>query len=138
VGSSLSDSAGPLVLYVEDEPLIVDLGVAALEDGGFNVAAVRSAVDAITALDERGADFKALITDVDLASKLGGWDVARYARELFPDLPVAYVSGGSSHNWASIGVPGSIMLVKPYATAQLLVALSTAMLGPSGLSSPST
>jgi CheY-like chemotaxis protein len=138
MGSDVSQGAGPLVLYVEDDPLIVDLGLAVLEEGGFNVAAVRSAVEAIKALDERGGDFKALITDVDLGSELSGWDVARHAREMFPDLPVIYVSGGSSNEWASMGVPGSIMLVKPYAATQLLVALSTAMLGPSGLTSPST
>jgi CheY-like chemotaxis protein len=138
VRDEVLSEAGPLILYVEDEPLIRDLGVVALEDGGFVVAASPSAPDAMTVLDEAGAKIKALITDIDLGGDLNGWDVARRAREILPDLPVIYVSGASSHDWASMGVPGSIMLPKPYAATQLLVALSTAMLGPSGLTSPTT
>lgn len=130
MGSEISDGAGPLVLYVEDEPLIMDLGVVTLEDGGFTVATCRTGAAAIKALDERSAEFKALITDVDLGGKLTGWDVARHAREILPALAVIYVSGGSARDWAAMGVPGSIMLAKPYASAQLVVAVSTAMLGP--------
>ncbi|MFI4966029.1 MAG: response regulator [Caulobacterales bacterium] len=128
----MADDGGPLLLYVEDEPLILDLGVTGLEDAGFTVAAYRSGQDAIAALDRRGAEFKALITDIDLDGQVDGWGIAKHARELFPQMPVVYVSGGSSHEWASMGVPGSVMVVKPYASAQLIVAVSSAMLGPDG------
>jgi CheY-like chemotaxis protein len=125
----MTDSTGPLLLYVEDEPLILDLGVSAFEEAGFGVAAVPSGTEAIVALDARGAEFKALITDIDLGGGPSGWEVAKHARELFPDMPIIYVSGGSSNDWSSMGVPGSIMVVKPYASAQLVVAVSSAMLG---------
>lgn len=125
----MADNAGPLLLYVEDEPVIRDLGVIALEEAGFAVDAIDEGGPAIAALEARGAAFRALITDIDLAGGVCGWDVARRARELFADLPVIYVSGGSAHDWASMGVPGSIMIAKPYASAQLVVAVSTAMLG---------
>lgn len=127
----MSDVAGPLLLYVEDEPLILDLGVTNLEEAGFAVTAFPSGGKAIAALDA-GGEFKALITDIDLGDDVSGWDVAKHARELFPEMPVIYVSGGSSNEWASMGVPGSVMLVKPYASAQLIVAVSSAMLGPDG------
>jgi hypothetical protein len=39
-------------------------------------------------------------------------------------MPVIYVSGGSAGDWPSEGVPGSTMLAKPYASAQLVVAVS--------------
>jgi DNA-binding response OmpR family regulator len=133
----LPESVGPLLLYVEDEPLILDLAVTALEDAGFTVEPLGGAAQAMDALESRAGEFKALITDIDLGTEVDGWEIATRARELRPDLPVIYVSGGSSNDWPSKGVPGSVMIVKPYAFAQLVVAVSTALLtdGPHGASS---
>jgi hypothetical protein len=47
-------------------------------------------------------------------------------------MPIIYVSGGSSNDWSSMGVPGSMILATPYAAAQLVVAVSTAMLPADG------
>ena len=122
----------PHVLYVEDDMAVLELGVNALEDGGFSVTTAVNAAEAIRQLEAKGPGFIALITDIDLPGGADGWAVARRARELFPKLPVVYVSGGSAHGWASRGVPGSVMLTKPFALAQLVVAVSNATLaGPS-------
>jgi len=126
----MADEAGPLVLYVEDEALIQELGVTALEEAGFGVCAFLSGAMAVAALEDDSLAFRALVTDIDLSGQPNGWEVARLAREKFPDLPVIYVSGGSSHEWTSRGVPGSVLVAKPYAAAQLVVAVSNAMLGP--------
>lgn len=91
--------------------------------------AVDSGAAAIALLETPDADFVALVTDIDLRDDSTGWDVARRARELFPDLAIIYASGGSAHEWSSRGVPGSIMLPKPFALAQLVVAVSNASLG---------
>ena len=123
------DNSGPLILYAEDEEILAELAVTALEDAGFRVARFRSSAQAMAALDERGGEFGAMVTDIDLGPKPDGWGVAQHARELHPDMPVVYVSGGHSADWASRGVPGSIMIAKPYAAGQLVVAVSTAMLG---------
>ncbi|THD63871.1 response regulator [Phenylobacterium sp.] len=119
---------GPRLLYVEDEPLILELGVTAFEDAGFSIVALASGAAALAALT--GGDFRALVTDIDLGGQIDGWHVAKQAREQFPEMAIIYVSGGSSNDWASKGVPGSVMIVKPYATSQLIVAVSTALLGP--------
>ncbi|MFN3515504.1 MAG: response regulator [Phenylobacterium sp.] len=131
----MAEEDAPLVLYVEDEPAVLELGVSALEEGGFRVASASTGAGAIRQLEAPDAAFAALVTDIDLGDNSSGWDVARRARELFPDLPVVYVSGGSAHEWASRGVPGSVMLTKPFALAQLVVAVSNATLerpGPGG------
>jgi CheY-like chemotaxis protein len=132
----MSENSGPLVLYVEDEALVLELGLLALQEAGFTVEAVTSGTAAVAAIDGRGEDFRVIVTDIDLGGELSGWDVARHAREKLPDVPVVYVSGGSSHEWTSLGVPGSLMLAKPYAAAQLVVAVSTSML-PAERSPPS-
>jgi CheY-like chemotaxis protein len=126
----MTDENAPRVLYVEDDLAVLELGVTALEEGGFRVESVQSAVDAARELEKPDAAFKALVTDIDLPGEGTGWDVARRARELLPDIGVIYVSGGSSHEWGARGVPGSVMLVKPFALAQLVVAVSSATLGP--------
>ena len=123
----MSEAEGPVILYVEDERQIREIAVVALEEAGFVVISVASGRDAIAALDERGDDIKALVSDVDLRPGPNGWEVARHAREANPSLPVVYVSGASANDWASMGVPGSLILVKPHAMAQLVVAISTAM-----------
>ena len=65
------------------------------------------------------------MTDINLGGdKLSGWEVARHAREINPDFPVIYMSGDSAEEWASQGVPRSIMLAKPFAPAQLVTAVA--------------
>jgi DNA-binding response OmpR family regulator len=128
----VSDETGPLVLYVEDDPAVLELGVDALQEGGFAVKGVTSGDAALQALEDPGLTVKALVTDIDLPGGVSGWDVARRARERDPELPVVYVSGGSAQDWASKGVPNSTILEKPFALAQLVVAVSTATLGGDG------
>jgi DNA-binding response OmpR family regulator len=125
----VTDGSAPLVLYVEDDPAVMDLGVGALEDGGFGVVGVGSGAEALRELDRTDVTFKALVTDIDLPGEINGWEVARRARERHPELPVIYVSGGGADEWAAQGVPNSVMLEKPFALAQLVVAVSTATLG---------
>jgi len=68
--------------------------------------------------------YRALLTDIDLKGKLTGWDVARRARELDPEMPVIYMTGASADDWPSHGVPNSILLNKPFAPAQVVTAVS--------------
>jgi DNA-binding response OmpR family regulator len=76
-------------------------------------------------LDAKGADFRALITDVNLgSSKLRGWDVAKHAREINEHIPVVYMTGASAHDWGARGVPNSVLLTKPFANAQVVTAVS--------------
>jgi CheY-like chemotaxis protein len=130
IGVDLPTELRPLVLYVEDEPAVLELGVTALGDAGFGVEAAHTGAEAIAHLEARHKRFSALVTDINLAAGADGWEVARRARELFPDIPVVYVSGASAEHWPARGVPGSLMLAKPFAIAQLVVAVSTATLGP--------
>ena len=118
-------SVANVVLAVDDDPLVLDVVQAALEEGGFGVTCAGSATAAIALIEaERARNFVALVTDVNLSRKLSGWDVARRARELNPALPVVYISGDSGHEWEAHGVPESLMLQKPYAAAQLVVAVA--------------
>ena len=97
----------------------------ALVENGFAVENAESGEEAIRLLDANGADYRALVTDVNLApGKLTGWDVAKRGREISPDLPVVYMTGSEAQHWASKGVPNSILVTKPFAPAQIVTAVA--------------
>jgi CheY-like chemotaxis protein len=113
-----------LVLVVEDEALIQVMLEDALKEGGFNVDVTAKGGDAILRLEASDAGYRALITDVTLADKISGWDVAKRARQLHPDFPVVYTSGGCVTDWSANGVPNSVHVAKPFSAAQVITAVS--------------
>jgi DNA-binding response OmpR family regulator len=113
------------VLLVEDEVLIQDLLQETLRDGGYDVVTADNVEEAFARLDEEGGTYGGLVTDVNLGGDRSGWDVARRARELNSKLAIVYISGDSAYQWASQGVPNSAVLTKPFAPAQLVVALAS-------------
>jgi CheY-like chemotaxis protein len=114
-----------IVLVVEDEPLILETLVEVLEEGGYNVARAHSATEAFGVLERQISELGGVITDVNLGhDQPSGWDVARRARELNPDIPVVYMTGDSGHDWNARGVPHSVVLEKPFAPADLVVSLA--------------
>ena len=114
----------PIILLVEDEPLVLLVAQDALEAGGFTVIPIQVGVEALAMIDTRIEELSGLVTDVRLPGA-SGWDIARHARELKADLPVVYTTGDSAADWPAQGVPNSVVVQKPYAGAQLLTAIST-------------
>lgn len=114
------------ILFVEDEAVLRTVMEEELNDAGFAVSMASRAKQAITMLDSPGADYRALVTDIHLGDdpSTTGWDVARHARELQPDLPVVYITGAGADEWTSQGVPNSVLVKKPFAPAQVITAVS--------------
>jgi len=113
-----------LVLVVEDDQSIQGMVEAALTDGGFESSIAATGEEAVALLENEPDKFQALVADVDLRGAITGWDVARSARELAPDIPVIYTTGAAADQWTSHGVPNSVLLNKPFASAQLVTAVS--------------
>jgi DNA-binding response OmpR family regulator len=116
------------ILYVDDEPLIQDMVEAALHDAGFSVVLATTPAEAMAAI--ASSELRGLVTDINLGDPIDGWAVARHARGAHPQMPVVYVSGLSEADWTVKGVPQSLMIAKPFAPAQIIVALSTLMVMP--------
>ena len=115
----------PVILVIEDDQLIQSVVEEALKEGGFEIAIASSGENAVKLLDASDGKYRALVTDVNLGrDKMDGWEAAQRAREIDPAFPVVYMSGNSSDDWGSKGVPNSIMLEKPFAPAQLVTAVS--------------
>ena len=109
------------LVVVEDEDLIRD----ALTEGGFKTEIVVSGELAIELLERGNKDsYRALLTDINLPGQLTGWDVAKRAGELNPEIPVIYMTGAAADQWPSEGVPQSVLLNKPFAPAQIVTAVA--------------
>jgi DNA-binding response OmpR family regulator len=115
--------ASVVVLVVEDEPVIRQVLEDAQTEGGFAVAMVGTGDEAMAILNADGAEYSALVTDVNLPGT-SGWEVARRGREINATLAVIYMTGASAHDWASQGVPNSQLMPKPFAVAQVVVAVT--------------
>jgi DNA-binding response OmpR family regulator len=115
----------PLILFVEDEVLISDMVIQALEEAGFSTLVASDGETGMALLEQHSPEIRGLITDINLKTVMDGWELARAARDRTADLPIVYVSGASGHEWASRGVPNSLMITKPFAPAQVVVAISS-------------
>ncbi|MBV8593010.1 MAG: response regulator [Caulobacteraceae bacterium] len=115
------------LLLVEDEELVIALLEEALGESGFEVVVARTGPEALAELETDAARFRAVLSDIRLPGSADGWAVGHRARELVADMPIVYMSGDSSHDWSSKGVPGSVMLTKPFAPAQIITAVTTLM-----------
>jgi DNA-binding response OmpR family regulator len=113
-----------VILVIEDDQSIQGLIEEALTDGGFEPAIAPSGEEAVTLLKGGLIKYRALVTDIGLRGRMDGWEVAKQARELDPEFPIVYMTGAHADQWASQGVPSSILLTKPFAPAQLVTAVS--------------
>lgn len=114
-----------ILLLVDDEALILHLLEDALSDAGYTVVSAMNGAEAIAELDKPDNHLAGLITDIRMGDGANGWDVARYARELVPTFPVVYMTADSAADWAAQGVPNSALIQKPFATAQVVTAISS-------------
>ena len=104
--------------------MIVEVLELSLTDGGYDVVIVQSGSEALRRIETDADRFGGIVTDIRLGAGPSGWDIARRAREIVPNIPVLYMSGDSAHEWSSKGVPGSVFLPKPFGPAQLVTAVS--------------
>jgi DNA-binding response OmpR family regulator len=68
--------------------------------------------------------YKVLITDVRTGGEMTGWELARRIREKDGAFPVIYLTASAVEEWDAQGVPNSILMPKPFASAQLIKTLS--------------
>ncbi|WP_345946473.1 response regulator [Bradyrhizobium sp. 176] len=96
------------ILVVEDESAIQQFVEEALTDGGFEAEITQSGEEALSRFRDGRSGYRALLTDIGIGAGPNGWVLARRIREIDPDLPVVYMTGGHAEEWKSQGVPNSI------------------------------
>jgi DNA-binding NtrC family response regulator len=113
--------AMPTILVVEDEAIIRDAVATVLREEGYGVVEAARVDEALALLN---AGVAAIVTDVKLPGPRSGWDLASTARELRPTVAVVYISGHGQTEWPAKGVPGSVLIPKPFALSQLTTAVA--------------
>lgn len=108
------------VLLAEDEALLRVMAEEDLIELGCTVHAACDG-EAAFAILQSGAQFDVLVTDIRMPGTIDGWDLARRARALLPEIGVIYVSGYPGERRDPL--PSSHFIKKPYRFADLEAAL---------------
>jgi CheY-like chemotaxis protein len=108
----------PVVLVVEDEPLLRMLAVEVVEEAGFTAIEARDADEAV-ALLESCTDITLLFTDIDMPGSMDGLKLAHAVRDRWPPIKILVVSG--KQRLQSSDLPSNSCFVgKPYRTSALV------------------
>lgn len=103
---------GQIILIVEDEPMLLSMVKDVIERIGYKALTATSGKEAL-GLIEGGTDIDLLFTDVVMPGGVGGFELARRARELRPSLPVIYASGYTGYTVSEMGEVQAALLQKP-------------------------
>jgi CheY-like chemotaxis protein len=108
---------------VDDDSSVATVICAYLRSEGRRCVCVRTDKQAYQKIPGE-PPLTALVIDINLGAGTTGFDVARFARQLIPDLRVVYMSGETRPDaFKTFGVAGSAFLSKPFTMAELQAAL---------------
>jgi CheY-like chemotaxis protein len=112
-----------MVLVVEDEALVQLVAIDLLEDAGIPVWSASTGEEALDVLQRHCHEISVLFTDVNLGAGITGFEVARRARALCPQIRVIYATGAPQPNVQTERVTKSLFINKPYAVSHVLDAV---------------
>lgn len=82
----------PIVLVVEDEPLLRLFAAQVVEDAGYEPLEAANAAEAIAILESR-PDIRIVFTDIDMPGGLDGIKLAACIRDRWPPIKIIMTSG---------------------------------------------
>jgi CheY-like chemotaxis protein len=120
-GVVLESSYRPVVLVVEDEPLILVLAVDIILGAGFEPLWASNADEAISILESR-EDIKIVFTDINMPGSMDGIKLARAVRGRWPPIRII-VTSAFSVGERKLLPEGTKFISKPYDVGQISDAL---------------
>ena len=118
MNSTPAGKSTPVVLIVEDEPLLRMLAVEVVEEAGFVAIEARDADEAVVLLESR-ADITLLFTDINMPGSMDGLKLAHAVRDRWPPIKILVVSG--KQRLQSSDLPSNSYFVgKPYQASALV------------------
>jgi two-component system, response regulator PdtaR len=108
----------PVVLIVEDEPLLRMLAVEVVEEAGFVALEAGNADEAVMLLESR-TDITLLFTDINMPGSMDGLKLAHAVRNRWPPIKILIVSGKQQPQSADLP-SNSCFVGKPYQTSALV------------------
>ncbi len=122
-----SQAPRPIVLVVEDEPIVRLVARDTLEESGFEVIEAHTAEEAVATLDGR-CDIAAIFTDVHTPGCVDGLELARMAPERWPGVKIAVTSGRARPETCDLP-PNALFVPKPYNPGWLAKAIQALVSG---------
>jgi len=105
-----------VIMVVDDEPMLRELGSAVLQEAGYLVVEAPNAIKALEVL-EAGLRVDVLFTDVQMPGEMDGLELVQRVRRRWPAIKLLVTSGKA----APIALPtDGRFLAKPYLVADLL------------------
>ena len=115
----------PVVLLVEDEPLVRLTQVDILKESEFWVVEAQDADEAFELLKTR-PEIDAILTDVNMPGSMDGFEFARLVRQGWPEVAVLVISGKAGPGPGDLP-PNATFLHKPIMPDDLIAALQEVM-----------
>jgi DNA-binding NtrC family response regulator len=106
-----------IALVVEDDVLQSELAAVLLNESEIGVIQCQSAEEALRALEKIGESVSMIFTDVNLAGKIDGVELAHFVTQQYPNLRVIVTSGLA----LTKSLPeGAMFMPKPWLPLDLL------------------
>lgn len=120
--SSVTEGQGELILLVEDEEVILNLGRTILEKLGYRVLAAITPGEAVCHAEKHINEIALLITDV-VMPEMNGRDLAKKLTDMRPGLKCLFASGYTTNVIAHSGVldEGVHFIQKPFSLESMAI-----------------
>lgn len=110
-------SMGPVVLAVEDEPLILWVALDIISGAGFDAVGAKNADEAIAILELRD-DIGVVFTDISMPGSMDGLKFAHAVRDRWPPIKIIVSSALGLGDERALPEGGKF-IPKPYAPATI-------------------
>lgn len=108
----LVEGFGETILVAEDEEFLLDQLSEVLKELNYKVIGTRSGQEALDLLEE-GLCPDLILTDIVMPGGIGGFELARRAKVLLPEIPLIYMSGYTGFTDEEMGDVLAPLLPKP-------------------------
>ena len=112
------EASARVVLVVEDEALVRAAIAEEFRSFGWHVLEAATGEQAVALAAHAHIDI--ILTDIQLAGIMSGWDTADALRASIPGMPVLYTSGNACQPERQ--VVGSLFIAKPYEPGSIIEA----------------
>jgi PAS domain S-box-containing protein len=111
---------GQSILFVDDEPMLVQLGESMLDVLGYRADVYQEPAAALEAFQRKPRTYAAAITDLSMPG-MSGFDLSRALLAIRPDLPILVMSGylGSEERTTAERLGIRELVLKPVTMAKL-------------------
>jgi PAS domain S-box-containing protein len=118
-GHAPKRGAGELILLVDDEKSVREMGARILANHGYRAITATDGANAIEVFTPHASEVRLVLADLQMPN-VDGWALAAALRKLNPTLPVIAMSGGMTQGRESKIPFGTAYLPKPFDANALL------------------